>query len=313
MASQLDQINLHNQNTDLEIIETLLPRLKSKSFLDIGAEKGTFTQFLSAHGLKGIFFEPLPKFASELIAIAANTCCTFLPFAVDYTDRTADFYVATDHDNNGQEHFSSLHPLNNDHRIKHQKATTVTCRSLDSLYREGRINKQIGLVKIDTEGNDLNVLKGMTEIECEILMCEYFMPGIYAGWEKGHPQALINEAKKMGFNHCITIKRADEYELVSIDQLLFVDTQWGNLIFLKDDIFDAAKSDLYKMVTSKEQLFYSSVLNQTKVLRTEIHTLSKACQERLDVINQLNAELIALKAKTHLNNNETWLKRIFKN
>ena len=171
MLSQADQ-NLYQQNTDLEILELCIPHLENKSFLDIGAEKGSFTEFLNARGLQGTFFEPLPAFAPELSLIATRTGCRFLPFAIDSVDRTADFYTATDHDDNPVEYFSSLHPLQQDHRIVHKKATTVTCRSLDSLLQEGTIKKQFGIIKIDTEGNDLHVLKGMHQVTADIIMCE---------------------------------------------------------------------------------------------------------------------------------------------
>ncbi|MFZ2314356.1 MAG: FkbM family methyltransferase [Gammaproteobacteria bacterium] len=285
MSTQTDN-SLYQQNTDLEIISTLIPFLKDKSFIDIGAEKGTFTEFLSKHGLTGVLFEPLPKFAPELTIIATKTGCQFLSYAIDQTDRIANFYVASDHHDNSMDYFSSLHALTQDDRIIHKKSTTVTCRSMDSLLQEGLINKRVGILKIDTEGNDLNVLKGMTAIDAEILMCEYFMPGIYAGWELGHPIGLIAEARRLGFQHCISIKRADEFELVSIDNTAFVDKQWGNLIFLKDDLFEKAKSLLNELSAKKETQLFEKLIGQSQLLRNEIATLHQACEERLSVINQ---------------------------
>lgn len=280
--------NLHKQDTDLEIIAKLIPFLNNKTFIDIGAEKGEFTKFLSSYGLSGVFFEPLPKFETALKDIATNTKCTFLPFAVDHIDRTADFYVACDHGDNPIEHFSSLHPLNQDERITHKKATTVTCRSLNSLLQEGQISHQFGIVKIDTEGNDLNVLKGMHNIKAEVLMCEYFMPGIYAGWELGHPHGLIEEAQKLGFTHCIAIKRADEYEFVSFNTE-FMDKQWGNLIFLNESIYQKIKPEMDIFLAKKETQCIQEVLSQTNALRKVVKELQTACEERSQLIaNQQN-------------------------
>src|SRR5258708_26049 len=147
MSNEIESSSLYKQNTDFECIATLLPYLQHQSFIDIGAEKGTFTLFLSQHGLQGTFFEPLPKFAKELTAVAQKTGSTFLSFAVDQVDRTADFYTACDHADNPLDYFSSLHPLNQDERISHKKITTVTCRSLDSLLRDGLIDPHLGILK----------------------------------------------------------------------------------------------------------------------------------------------------------------------
>lgn len=278
-----DLSDLHQQDTDFEFIKILIPHLKQKTFIDIGAEKGTFTQFLHNLGMTGTFFEPLPKFEPELKALAYNTQCTFLPYAVDQRDGVADFYSAFDASGNPKDYFSSLHPLENDERINHKKITTVTCRSLNSLLREGLVNNQAGIVKIDTEGNDLNVMKGMSEMEAEVLMCEYFMPGIYAGWLQGHPLGLIEEAKKLGFEHYITIKRFDEFEFVSLCNDAFIDKQWGNLIFCKKNIFNAVKTELDKIIAKKELQLFNQFLESTQILKD-------TCEERLELINRLNVE-----------------------
>jgi len=289
------QHNLYQQNTEFEIIEALLSHVKRKTFIDVGAEKGSFTLLLHSHGFKGCFFEPLPKFAPELTRIAENTNTTFFPYAVDYTDRTTDFYIASDLAGNSLDYFSSLHPLTHDERITHKKVADVTCRSLDSLLREKRIDPYYGIIKIDTEGNDLNVLKGMETVASDVLMCEYFMPGTYAGWELGHPLGLIQEAKKLGFEHYIAIKRIDEYEMVSIDNTAFVDNQWGNLIFLKQSIFDLAKPSLDVIISNNEVRLFKKILETTNILRkccderlNTIDLLEKICKERLEVIEKLD-------------------------
>ena len=229
--------NLFQQHTDIEVLELLIPCLAHSSFLDVGAAKGEFTRFFAKQGLKGVFFEPLSDCAKELTQLAEQTGSVFLPYAIDDHDHTANFYQAIDKNNNDVLHFSSLHPLKDDSRIKHKKKHRVQCKSLNNLLKESVIPEVIGVIKIDTEGNDLNVLKGMQEVKAEVLMCEYFMPKIYEGWEQGHPDALIQAASELGFNHCLSIKRIGLIETVSLDDNTFIDKQWGNLIFISDPIF----------------------------------------------------------------------------
>src|SRR5438094_2109012 len=101
-----DFYDLYQQETDLEILKTLMLHIQHKSFFDIGAEKGFFTKWMSSLGFKGVFFEPLPKFAYELNALARSTGCIFLPYAVDHRDSTADFYAAYDKTGNPVDYFS---------------------------------------------------------------------------------------------------------------------------------------------------------------------------------------------------------------
>lgn len=300
------QANLFQQNTEIEILDFLMPFLGEKTFLDIGAESGEITRFFSSHGLKGMFFEPLPQCEAKLTELAEKTGSIFSSYAIDSTDRTADFYHAFDKTNNDAQHFSSLHPLQDDTRITHKKVKTVQCRSLNSLLNEGVLSQHIGVIKVDTEGNDLNVLKGMDKITTEILMCEYFMPKIYAGWELGHPLGLIQEAKNLGFNHFLAIKRVGDFESITLDNDAFTDKQWGNLIFISDKVYNDAKSVLTSYLASKKESFINSALiNAAKMqeicderlkvineLSNGVEVLRNICDERQKVIELLNAKLI---------------------
>lgn len=243
--------DLLSQETEVECIRLLLPYLTHQNFLDIGAEKGVFAKILIAHGLTGVFFEPLPKHAKGLRALAESTNCKFFDCAIDDHNHEAEFHIACNADNEALDYFHSLQKLEHDHRVKHTKHIPVVCKTLNTLYSEGAIENQIGLVKIDTEGNDLNVLRGMDKISTEILMCEFFMPGIYAGWEQGDPRLLLEEAKKLGFTHFVAIKRISTYELVSLDNPHFFEKQWGNLIFLSDSIFEKVQVALNTFIATK--------------------------------------------------------------
>lgn len=303
---------LFQQNTDLEVIELLLPYLTSHYFLDIGAAKGEFTRFFSQRGLKGAFFEPLSDCKNELAKLAIQAQCNFFPYAIDDHDHQADFYQAFDKNNEDVMHFSSLHPLIDDTRINHKKTNPVQCRSIDSLLKEDLIPHSVGIIKIDTEGNDLNVLKGMSNIKTEILMCEYFMPKIYKGWQQGHPEGLIQEAKKLGFNHCLSIKRIGITESIAIDNNSFIDKQWGNLIFISDPIYEQSKNILFDYVKQKEKHFMNTAIMKFAELQevcdarqVTIDKLQQICDERLDIIKKLSIKKawfhkIKLKIKNQL-------------
>lgn len=280
---------LLQQDTDFEIVKILLPFISTKTFLDIGAEKGTFSQLLTSQGFIGTLFEPLPKHEQILKKIANENNCFFSNYAIDSEDRTAEFHIACDDKGDTLDYFHSLNKLESDSRVKHTKSIPVTCRSLNSLGKEGIINQKIGIIKTDTEGNDLNVLKGFGTIDCDVIICEFFMPGIYSGWEQGSAYNLIEEAKKLGFEHFVAIKRIDTYEMVSIDTHAFIPKQWGNLIFIKKTLFEKTKKMLEKFkIENENQLLLTAVKNDEK-LRTENNSLLKDCEERLSLINYLDS------------------------
>jgi len=281
---------LHQQETDFNIIKILLPFIENMTFLDIGAEKGTFSRFLIDHQFKGVLFEPFHGHQEDLKSIAKTHDCLFFPYAIHDQDGLADFFIASDQENNILPYFHSLNQLTNDHRIQHNTTVTVTCRSLNSLLKEGTIEKNIGIVKIDTEGNDLKVLQGMNEICPEVLIVEFFMPGIYSGWDQGDAYCLIEQAKQYGFNHFIAIKRMDYLELISIDLPQFLDKQWGNIIFIRDTLFEKIKPNLHTLSMINEKNLIEFHKNTTE-LREEINLLRRICDERLQLINSLDITL----------------------
>lgn len=286
---------LFQQETDLEIIGQLIPYLEEKTFLDIGAAKGEFVKYFTNHNLKGVLFEPLPICAKVLSELAEQTQCAFYSYAIDCEDREAEFYQAYDNLHNSTEHFSSLHKLQNDQRISHKEVCKVQCRTLNSLMHEKVISQKIGIVKIDTEGNDLNVLKGMDQVKAEILICEFFMPDIYMGWELGQPNGLIQQAKMLGFNHFIAIKRIGELEIISIDDHSFVNKQWGNLIFLSDRIYHQADTVIHTYLKKTNSYFmndflikYAEIQNICDERLSVIVGLKQTCDARLALIEELN-------------------------
>lgn len=282
----------HQQETDFLIVKMLIPFIKHPTFLDIGAEKGTFAEFLIEHHFKGVLVEPFPQHEVYLKPIAENHNCRFLPFAIHDQDEVANFYIASDQEGKTLDYFHSLQRLTNDSRIVHKHSIKVTCRSLNSLLKEGLIEKHIGIVKTDTEGNDLKVLRGMNALHPEILITEFFMPGIYAGWEEGNAYDLIEVAKQLGFNHFIAIKRLDYLEMVSVDLPHFINKQWGNLIFIRDELFAQFTPFLKQIAVLNENNVIKDIGKTTGELNAEINLLRFTCEERLLLINQQNHDIL---------------------
>lgn len=281
---------LYQQDTELELISRLLPYVENRVFLDIGAEKGGFAKFMFEHHFSGILFEPCPKHHEALRRIEEDYPARLYPYAIDRTDREADFYICVDENNEPSDYYHSLHYLPNDPKVNHQKRIRVDCRSLSSLMREGVVPEFPGLVKIDTEGNDLQTLKGMTGLKPEILICEFLTPGLYSGWEDAAPDGLIREAETLGFNYYLAVKRHVGQELISMSPAVFMDKQWGNLVFMNDRIYKFAFNLLKEAVAESESRLFSARERMVSEKEAEIEKLRGICDERLSLIQYLHDE-----------------------
>ena len=269
---------LYQQETEFDILSVLIPHLRIKTFVDIGAEKGETAKYLMQYGFDGYLFEPLPKHHPVLEELVRDTGSVFFPYAIDDHDHSGILNIAVDENNQEMDYFHSLQRLEGDERVKHDKQLLVECFSLASLVAQGKIAAQIGLLKTDTEGNDLNVIIGMGELVPDVLMCEFFTEGIYSGWEDAQPDRLIAAARDKGYEHYIAVKRRDGLETCSLSPSSFIERQWGNLIFMKEHIYAASLDELLEIVQCCEQKLFE-----------EVDGLRRVSTERLEVIDNRNA------------------------
>jgi len=145
------------------LIEHVLPRLLDKEqpvILDVGANVGRYSKALYSAFPKAqiVAFEPVPRTFEALRATLATTtvkCCS-----IGLSDAEGDAIIY-DYDQVDRSEHASLFPgvLKDLHRAKTIKETNVPLITLDAYGRAASI-PGIDFLKIDTEGNELNVLKG---------------------------------------------------------------------------------------------------------------------------------------------------------
>lgn len=238
------------QDTEFILLDILTDALQEHTFIDVGAEKGSFARFFMEKGLQGVLFEPFPRHHAALEALIEGTPSRLLPYAIDDEDGTGTLHLSYDDDGVLHDHFHSLIPLHNDPRVHHEDSLSVTCRSLESLHDEGLLDAHIGILKIDTEGNDLNVLRGMGAVRAEVLLCEFFTEGLYAGWEAAHPEGLIAEARRLGYRHYLAVMKHRGGEVISWSPVAFEREEWGNLIFLEEAVYARCQEVLNRVVAA---------------------------------------------------------------
>jgi FkbM family methyltransferase len=252
--------DLLGQETEIQLLTAWLPHIR-KTFVDVGAEQGSFGKFLIDQGFRGALFEPLPKHQEALAELTRTAGVVHHKFAVDQQDGKAEFHIACDESGKPLDFFHSLQPLKDDPRVHHKQTLPVVCRSLASLHTEGVIEDKLGVLKIDTEGNDLRVLRGLGTVRAEVVICEFFTKGIYNGWEEAEPLGLINQAAALGYTNWVAVRRRGNAEMLSLNTRCFTEKEWGNLIFLTQPVFNAGLDAMGRSLARADEKLFSQIEN----------------------------------------------------
>lgn len=134
--------------TELELLPRIVPT--DKLAVDVGAARGLYTYFLSRIAPRVVAFEPIPVLAAFLRrAVAPNV--TVIEKAVSDRAGTTDLHVPVVR-GHPTYNVGSLDAEHNDGPcIRHSvEVTTLDEESLD----------EVGFIKIDIEGHELNALRG---------------------------------------------------------------------------------------------------------------------------------------------------------
>jgi hypothetical protein len=113
----------------------------------------------------------------------------------------------------------------------------VAVETLAALSDSGRIPRQVGLIKIDTEGFDLEVLRGMGSLEAVVVLTEFWDAAHWFGKSgKGRLDESVKEMKGRGFHWYMVIYHHDESSTISYycNRPSTVSDSWGNAIFFRD-------------------------------------------------------------------------------
>ena len=308
MSESVEDFESYEQATDIGVMLALAKHVSRKSFIDVGAEKGSFSRALFEIGFRGVLFEPFPLHLPVLRKLVEGTESKVFGFAIDEVDHEGTLHIAVDDEGKQRDYFHSLLRVEAHSLIHHAQSISVQCRSLGSLAREGLINQEIGVLKMDTEGYDLNVVRGMGDVRAEVLVCEFVTPSLYRTWTGSFPEALTEAAFNRGYETCIAVKRMAGHEFVVFDPCGFIDGQWGNLVFTSRKLLDLARAEIGRIAYESEKALAASLFRQAESLETKeafiremaaaceakeavIRGLAGACEERLDGMKRLTAEV----------------------
>jgi len=238
------------QNIERGLMNYLYSYLPNRTALDIGANKGDISDSLLNSGYEVYAFEPfLPVFEKLANRFIDNPNFHVFSLAVGSTDEILDLYIASDLTSTNvyqdSTYYNSLikHSLAED--LVFTSTIPVNVTSLNTLHNSSKIPTEIGLVKIDTEGYDLEVIKGMGEHRYNVVVAEFWDSKFPFGQSnsKNLLEDMVKEMKQKDYNWYVVIYRIWGSSDVSYycNYQYSVENSWGNVFFFRDyDIFNAA-------------------------------------------------------------------------
>lgn len=292
-------INL-GQDLDFELARAILLSMDKPIVVDIGVEHGSFTDLaLQSRAGKVFAFEALPRhcdFLQSKYRDIANV--TVFPLAVSDTSGTANFNIAVDSDGNELDYYHSLSSLDTTATVvRNSRSITVETASLSDLVQQGTLPREIDFLKVDTEGHDLMVLKGVGDLRPRIIVTEYWdsLPDT-SGQNLYTLADLVRWGHSNGYKSTLVIRRQGAIETLEIGSSWTRPGDWGNIFFFRDAA-DLARieSDLLRLAGAAHET------NARYVAKLE-----RDGREKEEVITHLKSELAAARQKTP----ETWLSRV---
>jgi FkbM family methyltransferase len=230
-----------SENPEIGLLQHLYSNLSDTTAIDIGAHVGETAEHLLASGYSVIAFEPFPQSFAEIERKSGpGTGLRAYPWAIGSEDCTMDLHIASDVSGKPESDSSLYHtlvPHSADQNLRFSETVPVTVRTLGSLVESGDIPQRAGLLKIDTEGFDLDVMRGMGEFRASVIMAEFWDAQHEFGKSgKGRLDDLVTEMKKRGYAWHLVIYHVDYKSVISYyhNRRDTVPDSWGNVIFFEE-------------------------------------------------------------------------------
>lgn len=231
------------QDLDIELMTYLYSYLPHRLAVDIGANRGDVSSRLLQAGYQVYAFEPFPPVIDKLKNRLGNhPNFRLFPLAIGSENQTQELHIATDEtpDNTYQDasFYSSLTKHSLSEGLVFTDTISVTVKTLASLHDTEELPKDIGLVKIDTEGFDLEVIKGMGNYRYPVVVAEFWDQNFPFGRSGAMNQLpdLVNAMKERDYHWHLVIYRIWGSSDVSYycNSAYSLDNSWGNVFFFQD-------------------------------------------------------------------------------
>jgi FkbM family methyltransferase len=238
------------QDIDIGLMLYLYSFLPNHRAIDIGANRGDISSRLLETGYEVYAFEPFPPVLAVLQErLGKNTNFHSFPFALGSANETRDLNLAVDQTEDkiydDATFYSSLTRHSLAEGLIFSETIPVTVKTLASLHDSNEIPSDIGLVKIDTEGFDLEVIKGMGDFRYPVVVAEFWDPTFPFGrtGAMNYLKDMVRAMKERDYRWHIVVYRIWGSHDVSYycNSDYSLDNSWGNVFFFQDyEVFNHA-------------------------------------------------------------------------
>jgi len=239
----VEQADYELENPEVGLMAFLYTFLPQPRALDIGAHLGEVSERLLEAGFEVCAFEPNPPIYARLQArLGERAGFRAFDCALGAQEVTLPLFVPEDRSPDARYGEASAYASLVEHAMPPELAFTgsvpVRVRTLEALHAEGALPADIGLAKIDTEGFDLDVIRGMGEHRYPVVCAEF--------WDRGIPfgasglryglEDLVREMRGRGYGWHIVIYRVWGRPGISFysNHPRPVAASWGNVFFFRD-------------------------------------------------------------------------------
>jgi FkbM family methyltransferase len=288
---------IDDQGAELALIAALVPSLADRSMIDVGSERGAVAAALrEARMGPAWLIEPYPESVKQLRErFAGDPDVHVLDVAAGPEDGMAELHLAHDASGGSLDAFHTLQPERAGSGLVWDGSVQVPQRSLDSLRAADEIPDRVGLLKIDAEGADADVLRGAASLEAEIVMVEFWgdLPETLGRcpFDLDQIRSLVEE---LGPRRFVFVRHGPRHLSVSRwDVADPADGEWGNLVFVADSLVAAAEAALPALDRALRERSERIMAQQERAARERlelIERLSAAADERLELIERLIRE-----------------------
>jgi FkbM family methyltransferase len=218
----------------------------SRIALDVGANTGRVSEVLLEAGYLVYAFEPFPEVYDKLTkALSHHQNFQAFPFALGSEEGTMPLHLmeGSIRGSGDPSLYHSLHQHAFPEGMRWTSSIDVEVKTIRSLVDKGTIPPDIGLLKVDTEGYDLEVILGLDDLLPPIVVTEFW--GDNFVFSKGRqpnalddPVRLIKEMRGRGYWWTLIVYRLNEPEQYDIARFTansrnVPTNSWGNIFFFR--------------------------------------------------------------------------------
>jgi FkbM family methyltransferase len=280
-------VDLYRQEPEARLLGALLARLDHRSVIDVGAERGAFTEEMLRAGSEEVYaIEPEPANASFLRErFQADARVVVYECAIGDAEGELELHKSVDPSGAPVTFGHTVLARPDTDEIAWRETITVTGRPLASLIDSGEVPGRVGILKVDTEGNDFAVVAGMGILECDVVMVEHWSELPHSlgpcPWTTAE---MASALRSRGFSHFAFVVHRGELTILKWDDGTMSTGHMGNLVFLHDRVVERLLPDVLEC---------ASTLAESTVERLEakLDQIEADRQARLELVERLSAEL----------------------